>query len=70
MFVSFTARIHRVYRADGTLAFEFVRVPSRALEYIDEYSIGEFPSIIRLDDVPNEVFVDVSENYAKVTIEL
>lgn len=70
MFVSFTARIHRVYRADGTLAFEFVKVPDRALEYIDEYSIGEFPGVIRLDDVPDGVLVDVSENSAKVVIEL
>lgn len=70
MYVSFTAKIRRVYHADGTLAYEFVKVPARVRRYIDMYGIGEFPSTIRLDIVPNDIIVKASENTAKVTIEL
>ena len=70
MHVSFTAKIQRVYHADGTLAYEFVRIPARVRRYIDMHAIGEFPSTIRLDIVPNDIIVNVSENTAKVVIEL
>lgn len=70
MYVSFMAKIQRVYHADGTLAYEFVRIPARVREYVDMHSVGAFPNTIRLDDVPNEVIVNVSENSAKVVIEL
>lgn len=74
--VLFRTKIQRVYRMDGTLAREFIKVPERARQYVDEHSIGEFPSIIWLDDIPNDqayndftVTVNVSGNFATVIIE-